>query len=212
MRHYTPFDHLLINFDQGLRTVFGRPRVTERRPPARGLEEADLSAEERKLSAGLMRVNHAGEVAAQALYQGQAMTARLPDVRDKMERAAMEENDHLEWCETRLKELGSHTSYLSPLWYLGSLGIGALAGAAGDKWSLGFVAETERQVVKHIDHHLQSLPVTDEKSRAILHQMRIDEGRHATMAVKAGGAPLPKPLKFLMRQTAKVMTTTAFWV
>ncbi len=212
MRHYSVMDDFIMNFDQGLRTVFGRPRVTERHSPADGLEEPELGSEERKLSARLMRVNHAGEVSAQALYQGQALTASDAGVREKMRRAAEEENDHLEWCETRIKELDDHVSYLNPLWYGGSLLIGALAGTAGDKWSLGFVAETERQVVKHIDGHLQRLPVNDEKSRAILNQMRVDERRHATMALKAGGAPLPDPVKFLMRRTAKLMTGTAFWI
>jgi 3-demethoxyubiquinol 3-hydroxylase len=212
MRHFSPLDHFLSHADYALRTLFGPPQVTERPNPAASVPEADLHDKEKRLSAALMRVNHAGEIAAQGLYQGQALTARLPGVRDNMQRAAQEENDHLDWCESRLHELNSHTSVFKPLWYAGSFGIGALAGAAGDKWSLGFVAETERQVVRHIDSHLQKLPVNDLKSRAILAQMRIDEKHHATTAIKAGGAPLPKPIKFLMRQTAKVMTTTAYWL
>ena len=212
MRKLTPVDDLIIQLDNGLRTIIGKPRTTGRRSPIEELPEPELSAEERLLSARLMRINHAGEVAAQALYQGQALTARQSAVRDKMRQAAVEENDHLEWCETRIKELGEHLSYLNPLWYAGSLMIGAAAGAAGDKWSLGFVAETEHQVVKHIDEHLQRLPVNDDKSRAILQQMRIDEKKHATMALRSGGAPLPAPIKFLMAQTAKIMTRTAFWI
>jgi ubiquinone biosynthesis monooxygenase Coq7 len=159
-----------------------------------------------------MRINHSGEVAAQALYQGQALTARLPGVRDKMERAAEEENDHLVWCERRINELGSHKSYLNPFWYAGSFAIGALAGAAGDKWSLGFVAETERQVVRHLDEHLSRLPEHDQRSRAVLEQMKEDEGHHATVALEAGGAELPEPVKKLMSLTSRVMTRTAYWV
>jgi ubiquinone biosynthesis monooxygenase Coq7 len=211
-RHYSPLDHLLIQLDVGLRTVFGRPQVTERRDPADDVTEADLSDAERDLAARLMRINHAGEVAAQGLYQGQALTAKLPQVRDKMDRAALEENDHLAWCEKRTRELGSHTSFLNPFWYAGSLAIGALAGAAGDKWSLGFVAETEHQVVRHLDDHLARLPEHDEKSRAILQQMMVDEGQHATHALAAGGAELPAPIKTVMGLTSKIMTRTAYWL
>lgn len=211
-RNYTPFDKLLINLDHGLRTVFGQPPVSERPDPAAGQAEAELSTRERHHAAALMRVNHSGEVSAQALYQGQALTARLPEVRDKMERAALEENDHLVWCERRARELGGRTSLLNPLWYTGSLAIGALAGWAGDKWSLGFIVETERQVVRHLEGHLRQLPPADRKSRAILEQMKEDEGRHATTALEAGGAPLPAPVRGLMALTSKVMTRTAYWV
>ncbi len=159
---------------------------------------------------GLMRINHTGEVCAQALYQGQAMTARLTHVRENMERAALEENDHLDWCNNRLQELGGHTSYLNPLWYLGSFTLGATAGLVGDKWSLGFVAETEKQVVKHLENHLQKIPENDQRSRAILEQMKIDEERHGTMALNAGGMELPEPVKKLMGLTSKVMTTLAY--
>jgi ubiquinone biosynthesis monooxygenase Coq7 len=159
-----------------------------------------------------MRGNHAGEVAAQGLYQGQALTARLDSVRQQMERAALEENDHLAWCESRAKELGAHVSYLNPLWYGGSVAIGALAGLAGDKWSLGFVVETERQVVRHLDDHLARLPAQDAKSRAILEQMRQDEGHHATVALEAGGAALPEPIKRLMGLASQVMTRTAYYL
>ncbi len=157
-----------------------------------------------------MRVNHAGEVSAQALYQGQAFTAKLPNVREKMQQAAIEENDHLIWCEERLKELNSHTSLFNPLWYAGSFTIGALAGSAGDKWSLGFVVETENQVVRHLEQHLNSLPTSDAKSKAILEKMKEDELHHATMALESGAAELPKPAKLLMKLTSKIMTKTAY--
>ena len=212
MRHYSPLDHLLINLDQALRTVAGKPSVTERINPADAHTEVELSVAQKQAAARLMRVNHAGEVAAQALYQGQALTAQLTEVREKMQRAAQEENDHLAWCETRIKELENHTSVLNPAWYIGSFAIGALAGLAGDKWSLGFVAETERQVVKHLEEHLQQLPQQDVKSHAILEQMRRDESYHAITALEAGGAPLPTPIKYLMQLTSQVMTRTAYWL
>ncbi len=211
-RTYNLVDRLLMQVDLGMRTVFGRPQVTERPNPAESVADAELSDAERDLAARLMRINHAGEVAAQGLYQGQALTARLATVRDKMERAAMEENDHLAWCEDRTRQLGSHTSMLSPLWYAGSVTIGALAGFAGDKWSLGFVAETEHQVVRHLEDHLRQLPEQDEKSRAVLQQMKIDESRHATHALAAGGAELPPPVKALMGLTSKIMTRAAYWI
>jgi ubiquinone biosynthesis monooxygenase Coq7 len=211
-RHYTPLDHLLLQVDLGLRTVLGQPRLTERPDPAAGRPESHLAEEERDLAGRLMRVNHAGEVSAQGLYQGQALTARLPQVRAEMERAAMEENDHLEWCEKRAREMGTHVSYLNPLWYLGSLAIGAAAGLAGDKWSLGFVVETEHQVCRHLDSHLTRLSARDEKGRAILEQMKEDEARHARLAQGAGGAPLPGPVKLAMKLTSKVMTKTAYWI
>jgi len=201
-----------MGLDIGLRTLLGQPKITERANPAKDTPEAVLSTAERELAGRLMRINHAGEVAAQGLYQGQALTARLPQVRQQMERAAQEENDHLDWCETRAKELGTHVSLLNPAWYTGSVAIGALAGLAGDKWSLGFVAETERQVVRHLDEHLTRLPEHDGKSRAILQQMKEDEGHHATVALEAGGAALPYPLKRLMGLTSKVMTRTAYWL
>jgi ubiquinone biosynthesis monooxygenase Coq7 len=165
-----------------------------------------------RVSAALMRVNHAGEVAAQALYQGQGMTARDPAVRDAMQQAAREEIDHLVWCRQRVEQLGSRTSYLNPVWYLGSFSLGALAGALGDKWSLGFLAETEHQVVRHLDTHLERLPEIDMKSAAILRQMRQDELRHATTAVESGAAELPGPVKRMMRLCSRVMTGTAYLV
>jgi 3-demethoxyubiquinol 3-hydroxylase len=212
MRELSFVDRLIVNFDQGLRTVFGQPQITERSNPAETIPETDLSENEKQLAARLMRINHTGEVCAQALYQGQALTAKTAAVHQSMQRAAQEENDHLEWCETRLKEFNDHKSFLNPFWYVGSFAMGAAAGIAGDKWSLGFVAETERQVVKHLDDHLKRLPINDKKSRAILEQMKIDEKHHATEAIKAGGAPLPEGIKFAMRQTSKLMTSTVYWI
>ena len=209
-RRYSPLDHLIMNVDQALRTLAGKPLVTGRPNPAVGEQEAELSDAEKAESARLMRINHAGEVAAQALYQGQALTARLDKVRARMERAAEEENDHLEWCESRVRELGGHLSYLNPLWYLGSFAIGAAAGAIGDKWSLGFVVETEKQVISHLDSHLERIPGKDRKSRVILEQMKIDEAQHGAAAKKAGGADLPEPVRRLMKLTSKVMTATAY--
>ena len=209
-RRYTPFDHLLMNVDQAVRTVFGRPATTGRPDPARAAPSGELSPQQMRHAAGLMRVNHVGEVCAQALYQGQAATARSTRVREAMQQAAREENDHLDWCEARVKALDSHLSYLNPLWYAGAFGIGAAAGVAGDKWSLGFVAETERQVVRHLDEHLTRLPAEDHKSRAVVEQMREDELKHATTAVEAGARELPTPVKGLMRLASKVMTTTAY--
>ncbi len=211
-RNYTPGDQLLMGVDQALRTLFGRPRVTERHNPADDLPEADLDEQQRDRVARLMRIDHTGEVCAQALYQGQALTAKLPSVREGMERAAAEENDHLAWCDQRLKELDNRKSLLNPFWYLGSLALGATAGLAGDKWSLGFVAETEHQVVEHLADHLQQIPLEDRKSRAILEQMKEDELRHATVALEGGGAPLPTPVRLAMRFTSKLMTRSVYWL
>ena len=199
-----------MNIDQGVRTVFGKPDITERSNPADPVSENEMTETEKKLSIGLMRVNHAGEVAAQALYQGQALTARNTETREQMQRSAQEEFDHLDWCEKRLNDLGGHTSYLNPLWYAGSLSIGAMAGAIGDKWSLGFVVETEKQVGKHLEEHLAKLPENDDKSRAVLEQMDIDEAEHAVKAQNAGAANLPPPVKMLMKLTSKIMTRTAY--
>ena len=211
-RHHSPIDNLIINFDQGLRTIFGKPDITERPDPAKNIDENELTESERKLSAGLMRINHAGEIAAQALYQGQALTARSHYVKEQMQQSAQEEYDHLDWCEKRVKALDSHTSYLNPLWYTGSLTLGALAGAIGDKWSLGFVVETEKQVGNHLKEHLKRLPQADEKSRAVLEQMDIDEAEHAEKAKNAGAAELPLPIKTTMKLTSKIMTKTAFHI
>ena len=211
-RHYTPVDALLISLDQAVGTLFGRPAAASRPNPADSAPAAELPADERRLAARLMRVNHSGEVCAQALYQGQALTARLEAVRDRMERAAVEENDHLAWCGARLQALDSHPSVLNPLFYAGSFAIGALAGKAGDRWSLGFVVETEHQVVEHLNSHLDRLPAEDWQDRAILEQMKEDEARHATQALAAGGARLPLPVRLLMKGVSKVMTQTTYWV
>ncbi len=210
-RQLNPVDLLIGQLDQGLRTVFGKPEVTERANPANTAEDAELTEKEKQLSARLMRINHAGEVAAQALYQGQAVTARDKAIKQEMQTSAAEEYDHLDWCEKRVQALGSHTSYLNPLWYAGSFAIGALAGAVGDKWSLGFVVETEKQVCEHLTEHLKKLPQNDHKSRAVLQQMDIDEALHAAKAQKAGAAELPTPIKGLMRLTSKIMTRSAYW-
>jgi 3-demethoxyubiquinol 3-hydroxylase len=211
-RNFSPVDQLLINVDQVVRTLFGQPKITERANPARGIDEAEMDDKTRDHTARLMRINHTGEVCAQALYQGQALTAKLPDVRKNMERAAAEENDHLDWCESRLKELGSRTSLLNPVWFAGSFAIGAAAGLAGDKWSLGFVGETERQVEGHLDGHLQQVPESDQKTRAILEQMKEDEIQHGETAMEAGGAELPKPIKQAMKLTSKIMTGTVYYL
>ena len=212
MRHLNPIDQFILQSDHALRTIFGKPVVTERDNPSDNIDENPLSETERKLSASLMRVNHSGEVSAQALYQGQALTARLDEVRESMERAAEEENDHLAWTEQRLSELCSNKSLLNPIWYGGSFAIGAIAGLLGDKWSLGFVAETEHQVIHHLESHLEKLPETDARSEAVLKQMKIDEAHHATLALEGGGAELPWPVKKLMGAMSKVMTTSAYYI
>jgi 3-demethoxyubiquinol 3-hydroxylase len=211
-RQYTPLDRFIIECDQALRTVFGQPQGTGRPNPAGDLPGTAMSEQQQAHSARLMRVDHSGEVAAQALYQGQALTAREPRMREQLGQAAAEENDHLAWCAARIEELGGRVSYLNPLWYGGSLAIGALAGLMGDRWSLGFLAETERQVVQHLNGHLERLPPQDARSRAIVVQMREDEGHHATTALAAGAVPLPGPIKTLMSYASRVMTETAYWL
>lgn len=206
----SPFDQLIAGADRALRTVFSGAQRPRRASPSAELPESVHREEDRRHVAGLMRINHAGEIAAQGLYQGQAATARLEQVRESMEEAAEEENDHLAWCEERLAELGSRPSVLNPLWYAGAFAIGAAAGLIGDRWSLGFVAETERQVVRHLDDHLGRLPEKDERSRAILEQMKIDEQHHGTVAENAGGASLPAPVRHLMGIVSKVMTRGAY--
>lgn len=204
-------DELIVEFDKGLRTLFA-PARTLRPLPGKSLAEAEMSGEEKRRAAALMRVNHSGEVCAQALYQGQALTARQPAIQRALAQAAIEETEHLNWCESRITELGGRTSLLNPAWYAGSLAIGALAGALGDKWNLGFLAETEHQVVRHLDGHLQRLPAQDDKSRAVIGQMKEDEAQHATTALEHGAAELPAPVKWAMKLSAKVMTRTAYWV
>ncbi len=211
-RRLSGLDNLLARADAALRVLAQGEPVAERPSPAGAAPEAELAEDEREHAARLMRVNHAGEVAAQALYHGQAATARLGAVREDMERAAQEESDHLAWCAERVGELGGETSLLNPLWYLGSFTIGAIAGLAGDKWSLGFVAETERQVVAHLEGHLGQLPETDVRSRRILEQMTEDEAHHRHQALEAGGTELPAPVKGLMSAVARIMTRTAYWI
>lgn len=204
-------DELIVAFDKGLRTVFA-PAQSLRATPGEGFAHSTLTDAQRLHSASLMRVNHSGEICAQALYQGQALTARNPGARKALEQAAQEETEHLAWTERRIDELGGRKSLLNPVWYAGSFAIGALAGLAGDRWSLGFLAETERQVVAHLEGHLAKLPETDAKSRAILMQMKEDEAGHATTAIRHGAEALPEPAKAAMRLSSKVMTETAFWI
>ena len=203
-------DRCIAQLDQAVRTVFGEPAVTGRSNPAEPLDDDEFTATGKADSICLMRVDHAGEVCAQALYQGQALTARNRDVRDQMQQAADEENDHLAWCRQRLDELDGHTSLLNPVWFTGSFLLGAATGLLGDKWSLGFLAETEQQVVRHLDGHLQRLPENDRKSRAILRQMKTDEAKHRDTATRSGGAELPEPAKKAMTLMSRIMTTTAF--
>ena len=208
-RKQTFLDQLIAHTDQALRTVFGEPIGSGRRNPAETVTENELSSTDKAKSIRLMRVNHAGEVCAQALYQGQALTAHYHETRQQMKQAAVEENDHLAWCRQRIDELGGHTSLLNPLWYTGSLAMGAASGLMGDKWSLGFLAETESQVVKHLQGHLQQQPAGDEKSQTILEQMKIDEARHQTSALDAGGSALPAPVKKMMTLASRAMTMAA---
>ena len=212
MRALSAVDRFLGGVDDALRAVTGNAAGSGRPYPAADLPEVELGEAERRHAAGLVRVDHAGEVAAQALYHAQALTARSPSVREHMRRAAREEGDHLIWCRRRLDELHARRSRLDPIWYAGSFAIGALAGFAGDRISLGFVSETERQVEAHLDDHLQTLPGADQRSRAVLAQMQSDEERHGADARHAGGVPLPKPVPELMRAVARVMTRTAYWL
>ena len=211
-RDITQADRLVIAFDRVLRGAARTNPDSAAEDPTRDIADDVLDDRARRHSAGLMRVNHAGEVAAQALYRGQSLVARDAGTREAMEQAAREENDHLVWCRTRLEELGSAPSLLDPLWFAGSLTIGAAAGLAGDRWSLGFVVETERQVVEHLDDHLSRLPDGDHRSRALLQRMQADEQDHATRAHAAGGAPLPPAVRRAMRAASKVMTRTAYWI
>ena len=210
MRNYNIIDTFVLECDRAIKTVLDTPKNSSRTQPGDDLPAPILTAEERQQAIKLMRVNHAGEVSAQALYQGQALTAKLPGVRETMEQAAIEENDHLVWCNQRLTELGGHTSILNPLWYSGSFILGAVAGRVGDRWSLGFVAETEAQVVKHIDEHLEKLCQDDTKSHAILEQMKIDEAHHGKVAREAGGIDLPKSIKIAMSLVSKIMTASSY--
>ncbi|MGK2925038.1 MAG: 2-polyprenyl-3-methyl-6-methoxy-1,4-benzoquinone monooxygenase [Lysobacterales bacterium] len=209
-RHYTALDRIIASIDEALRISTGEAPGAQRPNPGADLEGVELDAEQRRHVAGLMRINHSGEICAQALYAGQAATARNDATREAMQSAADEEIDHLSWCEDRLKELDSRPSLLNPLWYAGSFAIGAAAGLAGDDWSLGFVKETENQVEAHLQDHIERLPTGDARSQAILDQMKVDEARHADMAEAAGARELPPPVRRAMAFTAGIMKALAY--
>jgi ubiquinone biosynthesis monooxygenase Coq7 len=209
-RDFDPLDRFIGEIDKAIKVLTVRPPITRAPAPAPGAD--DLSPSERVESARLMRVNHAGEVAAQALYQGQALTARSEIVAAAMQHAAAEEQDHLAWCDQRIAELGGRTSVLNPLWYLGSFGLGALAGALGDRVSLGFVAETEAQVESHLHDHLQRMSSKDLRSRAILEQMKHEEAEHGQNAADLGGQALPRTVAKVMRAASKLMTRGSYWI
>lgn len=202
-------DTLILEFDLALRTVAGVHRAS-RPSPAASVPESDLDAVQRDDAAAMMRVNHVGEICAQALYQGQALTARNPQVGETLKQAAIEEEDHLAWCAGRIRELGGRTSFLAPVWYAGAFAMGAAAGAAGDRWNLAFLAETERQVEAHLDGHLARLPEQDARTRVVVGAMRADEARHRETALGLGAAEMPAPVRDLMRAAAKIMTTVAY--
>ena len=205
-----PIDSFVIEFDRALRSIVGATPMRRPVPDSSTSDECELTAKEKKHAAGLMRVNHVGEVCAQALYQSQKLHAKSDDLKDKLEHAAMEEEDHLAWCEKRLEELDSRPSLLNPVCYAGSFVLGSIAGLAGDKISLGFVAETEKQVEHHLNGHLKELPSNDHRSRAIVAQMRADEIAHGQMAIQEGGVELPSAIQKIMKTMAKVMTVTAY--
>jgi ubiquinone biosynthesis monooxygenase Coq7 len=210
-RHFSSLDRLLAATDQAVRTLSGA--MSSSRPyPAVDVEETVIEPAGRSRVGALMRINHAGEVAAQALYQGQALVARSEPLREKLLAAGREEIDHLDWCSQRIGELGARRSLLNPLWYAGSFAIGVLAGLSGDRYSLGFVAETERQVVDHLQSHLRRLPQEDARTRAIIEQMRDDEEHHGNSAISAGGRVLPRLARAFMKATAAIMTRTAYWI
>ncbi len=211
-RSYSETDHWLIAAQNGLTTIFGQANGTGRSDPSEGLDEPELEEAERDQSARLMRVNHVGEVCAQALYQSQAAATRDLQLQQTLAHTAAEENDHLIWCDTRLQALGGRKSLLNPLWYTGAFVIGAVAGLAGDRWSLGFLKETEEQVEGHLDSHLGRLPAKDTCSRVVVQQMKEDERRHAERANRSGATDLPTPIKSLMRGASRVMTGAAHWI
>jgi len=211
-RSYTPVDRLIIGIDSALRMATRQSVEAQRENPADSVPEIVMEEEQRRHAEGLMRINHAGEVCAQALYAGQAATARNPDVQAEMQQAANEEIDHLSWCKERLDELEGKPSMLDPIWYAGSFAIGAAAGLAGDGWSLGFLKETENQVEAHLEGHIEKLPPEDARSRAILDQMKIDEAKHAKMAEDSGAYDLPRPVRRLMKLTAGVMKAVSYRV
>jgi ubiquinone biosynthesis monooxygenase Coq7 len=209
-KHMSLLDRLIAQADSALRATVPGAAEAIRPSPAKDVAEKPMTKAESRHAAGLMRINHTGEVCAQGLYQGQAMTARLPEVRDAMEQAALEEVDHLSWCETRLEELGARPSVLNPLFYGMSFAIGAAAGAISDRASLGFVAATENQVCKHLSEHLESLPPQDERSRKVLEQMLEDEARHEALALSSGGQQFPAPVRDVMTLASRVMTRTTY--
>jgi ubiquinone biosynthesis monooxygenase Coq7 len=210
---YSFLDRVCLNVDRVVRTLAGTVKTTDAIYPAENmLEEFGLSHAQQKQSAALMRINHAGEICAQALYHGQSMVSRDAAIRAKIEQAALEEGDHLHWCQQRLDELQSHTSYLNPLWYAGSFCIGMVAGMIGDKWSLGFVVETEQQVIKHLEGHLHLLPKEDQRSYKIIERMEADETKHRDEALAAGAHTLPLWIKTSMAFTAKIMVKTTYWI
>lgn len=209
MKHFSKSDKFIIAIDKGLHTIAAK-HIASRKNPAGDTPDVKFTPEQKQHIAGLMRINHAGEISAQALYLGQAITARDPAVRDEMQIAAIEEVDHLAWCEDRLSELNSRASYLAPVWFLGSFLIGTTAGVIGDAWNLGFVAETEKQVVKHLESHMDSVPEHDLRTQKILTQMRDDEARHEQMAIQSGAKTLPATIQKLMGLMSKVMTKTAY--
>ena len=211
-RQYSKLDNIIMQIDALLRDSSKSSEHSTREYPGDLYPHSDLNEQEKRHVSGLMRINHAGEISAQALYKAQAMTAIDDELKDTMKQSAYEESSHLKWCERRLDELGGRTSYLSPIWYFGSFGIGVVAGCFGDKLNLGFIAETEHQVVKHLDSHLEQLPKNDERSRAILEQMRKDELHHAKTAETSGAKNLPKEVRFIMTLVSKIMTKTAYYI
>jgi ubiquinone biosynthesis monooxygenase Coq7 len=209
--HFSWVDNFLMHVDLARKTLCVHPTTHQRDYPANHMIDSVLSETEKKHVAGLMRVNHAGEVCAQALYQGQELTARCAGIKQKMQQASEEELDHLAWCNQRLDELNSHASYFNFIWYCAALNLGIVAGLIGDRWSLGFLAETEQQVVQHLEAHLAALPQQDDKTRVIIEQMRQDEAQHRDMAQAAGAAVLPKMIKQLMQMSSSIMIKVAYY-
>lgn len=204
-------DQVINTFDGAMRTIFAEAKPRRARPDA-SIKEEVITDKQKQEVVALMRINHVGEVCAQALYSGQALTSRNPQIVSALQHAASEETDHLAWCESRIKELGGRKSFLNPVWYMGSFTLGAVAGAIGDKWNLGFLAETEKQVSAHLSSHLKTLPIEDLKTRSIIEQMQADEMSHAQEAVNLGAAELPVTIKKLMKISSKIMTSTAYYV
>jgi len=211
-RQYSFLDRVCLQVDNAIRALTNHPHSHGQINPAAGTQEEALTDKERRYSASLMRINHAGEICAQGLYHGQALVSRQAEVQEKMQAAAIEEGDHLNWCKDRLDELNSHVSYLNPVWYAGSFLIGVGSGLLGDKWSLGFVAETEKQVVAHLDSHLEKLPVQDQRSLKIIERMKKDEDHHREEAIAAGAMQLPRVIQGIMQLTSKIMVKTAYWI